>query len=136
MNYQVIYYTRTGHTKKVAEAIASELDVEAEDVKNASLDPSAIILMGSGCYGGSIGSDMKTFIENNDFSLRTVALFGTSGAGIGREVKKMAKLLEDKGARVERTYHCKGQVFKIINRGKPDEQDLEEAKRFAKAVKR
>jgi flavodoxin I len=136
MNYQVIYYTKTGHTKKVAEAIASELGVEAENVNEATLDPGAIVFMGSGCYGGSPGKEMMSFIKDNDFSLRTVALFGTSGAGIGREVKKMANLLESKGARVEQSFHCKGQVFKIINRGKPDEEDLEKAKRFAKIVER
>ena len=35
MEYQVIYFSRKGGTKKVADAIASELSVNAEDVKTA-----------------------------------------------------------------------------------------------------
>ena len=33
MNVQVIYFSRKGSTKKVADAIASEFGVNAEDVK-------------------------------------------------------------------------------------------------------
>jgi len=37
MNVQVIYFSRRVSTKKIAEAIASEFDVDAEDVKTAKL---------------------------------------------------------------------------------------------------
>ena len=38
MKYQVIFFSRNGSTKKVADAIACELNVEAEDVKTAELN--------------------------------------------------------------------------------------------------
>ena len=43
MNFQVIYLSKTENTKKVAEAIASELNLEAEDIKNAKLNENALV---------------------------------------------------------------------------------------------
>lgn len=81
MKTQVIYFSRKGSTKKVADAIASELNVKSEDVKNAKLKDDAFIFLGSGNYGGKPGKQMIKFIEENDFKSRNVALFGTSGGG-------------------------------------------------------
>ena len=87
MDYQVIYFSKKGNTKKIAEAIASELGIEAEDVTDAKLKDDVFVFLGSGCYGGKPGKSMTEFIEDNTFNARTVALFGTSGAGEGVEVK-------------------------------------------------
>jgi hypothetical protein len=48
---------------------------------------------------------MTKFIENNDFTSRTIALFGTSGGGEGKETEVMETLLNDKDAMV------KGNIF-------------------------
>lgn len=130
MIIQVIYFSRKGSTKKVAEAIASELGVKAEDVKEAKLDEEAFVFLGSGCYGSKPGKNMTRFIEDNTFKDRNIALFGTSGGGEGKEVKEMEKILETKQALVKGTYFCKGK-FSFINRGHPDEEELDDAKKFA-----
>ena len=51
MKFQVIYSSKTGNTKKVVEAIASELDVKVENVKKANLNEDCMAFLGSGCYG-------------------------------------------------------------------------------------
>ena len=43
MEYQVIYFSKKGNTKKIAEAIASELNVNAEEVKDAELKDNCIV---------------------------------------------------------------------------------------------
>jgi flavodoxin len=43
MNYQVIYFSRKGSTKKVADAIASTIKVESKDVKKASLKKDSML---------------------------------------------------------------------------------------------
>ena len=70
--HQVLFYSKGGNTRKLAEAIASELGVKATDIKTASiLDLAAdIIFLGSGCYGSKPGENMMKFIEENDFSGR------------------------------------------------------------------
>jgi len=133
MKFQVIYSSRTGHTRKVAEAIASELGVEAEDVKDAKLDPEALVFLGSGCYGRKPSKAMTKFIQENEFKARDVALFGTSGGGDGFEVAEMEAILNQKEANVLGRFFCKGKIL-LINRGRPNEKDLEEARRFAKKM--
>jgi flavodoxin len=133
--YQVIYHSMGGNTKKVAEAIGDVAGVSAESVKSASVNPAAgLIFLGSGCYGDKPGDDMAKFIQAQDFSGKTVALFGTSGAGAGKEVGVMAEAIRRKGAEVKGTYHCKGRAFFVVNIGKPDREDMEAARKFAREM--
>jgi flavodoxin I len=131
MKFQVIYFSRRGNTKKVAEAIASELSVKTEDVKDAKLNDDAFVFLGSGCYGSKPAKIMTKFIEDNNFSSRNVALFGTSGGGEGLEVKEMENILNNKKANIKGKFFCKGK-FLLVNRGRPNDEDLYEAKKFAK----
>ena len=131
MDVQVIYFSRKGSTKKVAEAIASEFCVDAEDVKTAKLNKQSFIFLGSGCYGGKPGKHMMKFIDNNDFKSRNIALFGTSGGGEGKETEVMEIMLLDKGAIVKGKYFCQGR-FWFGNKDKPSNKDLDDAKNFAK----
>lgn len=133
MKYQVIYFSRTGNTRRVAESIASELGVKAEDVKNATLNEDAFVFLGSGCYGNKPAESMTRFIEDNDFTLRTVALFGTSAAGEGIEVKGMEDILSTKEAFITGKFFCKGKFF-LTNRGKPSHEDLDQARTFAETM--
>jgi flavodoxin len=132
--YQVLFDSRGGNTRKLADAIAGELGVKATSVKGASLNPeSDLIFLGSGCYGSKPGQDMVRFIETTDLSGRQVALFGTSGGGIGNEVKAMEEALKSKGARVRGSYYCKGK-FLLWSRGHPDQADLDAARKFAREM--
>ena len=133
----VIYYSMTGNTKRMASAIAEELGVEARSVKEtAALPGDGLLFIGSGCYGDKPGEDMAKFITGNDFSGRKVALFGTSGAGAGKEVSAMEEALRNKGADVVGRFHCKGRAFVVVNMGHPGRDDFEGARKFAReAVK-
>src|SRR5512138_1120007 len=116
----VIYYSLTGNTKKLANAIAGELGIEAQNFKSlASVPGDGLLFIGSGSYGDKPAEDMAKFIAGNDFSSRKVALFGTSGSGQGKEVQAMAEALKQKGAIVIGSYHCMGKAFVVVNRGHP-----------------
>ena len=130
--YQVIYFSRGGNTKKLAEAIAEGLNISAEDVKKARLrSESDMVFLGSGCYGGKPGKEMMEFINENDLEGQDVALFGTSGGGKGDELKDMRDALKTKGADIKGKFYCKGQTFWLINHGRPDREDLKRAEEFA-----
>jgi flavodoxin I len=133
MPFQVIYFSRKGNTKKIADAIASELDVKAEDVKDARLTKDAFVFLGSGCYGGKPGKNIIKFIENNDFTSRTLALFGTSGGGEGKETEAMETLLIAREAIVKGRYFCQGR-FWFGNKDRPNKDDIDDAKSFAKKM--
>jgi flavodoxin I len=133
--YQVLYYSRGGNTRKLADVIAGELGVKAVDVKAATLEPgTGILFLGSGCYGGKAGGDMMKFIGSHDFSGRKVAVFSTSGGGMKKEIDEMSAALKNKGANILGTYTCKGKVFMIFSRGHPNQEDLDGGKKFAREM--
>ncbi len=133
--HQVLFYSKGGNTRKLADAIARELGVKAADIKTASIDPAAdIIFLGSGCYGSKPGEEMMKFIEKNDFSGRKVAVFGTSGGNAGMEVELMDAALKHKGAAVLGSYHCKGKAFLLFSTGHPNQEDLDGARKFAREM--
>ena len=135
--FEVVYYSITGNTKKVAEAIAAELGVKAESVKaKRELDKDSFVFLGSGCYGGRPGGKLRKFIARNDFKGRQVALFGTSGSGEGAEVRVMEELLKPTGALIRGSFYCQGKSFFLFNRGHPSNEELTNAREFANEMKK
>ena len=131
----VIYYSMTGNTKKMASAIAEELGIEARSIKTlAGVPEHGLMFIGSGSYGDKPAEDMAKFIEKNDFTGRKVALFGTSAKGAGLEVRGMEEALKQKGANIIGNYFCKGRAFVVVNIGHPDRDDLEGARKFAREM--
>lgn len=127
--------SRGGNTRKVADAIAEELGVKVGDITAPLPDNAKVLFLGSGTYGGAPGIDMMKFVTDNPFTGRKVALFGTSGGARGGE--KMIAAVEDaltrKGAMVLGNYPCRGQLF-LFNRGRPNHDDLDNAKKFAREM--
>ena len=135
MMVEVIYYSMTGNTKKLAEAIATELNVAAESVSmNTKLADQSLLFLGTGLYGPFQGRGLKRFIHGNHFEGRKVALFGTSGEGKGREVGALEGAVTKKGAAVVGKFHCKGEFLFFINRKHPMSKDLKGARNFARQL--
>jgi len=136
--YQVLYCSSGGSTKKVADAIAQELGVKAADVNGATLDPAAkVVFLGSGRYGGLPGKAMMEFMAANDFNGRKVAFFGTCWflrLNAKREAWGTTEAMEKKGATVLGSYHCRGKTFYVFNRGHPDRDEVDGAKKFAREM--
>ena len=134
--FEVVYYSKAGNTRKVAEAIAAELDVSAEDVKTkGELAKDSFAFLGSGCYFPMPGRGFKKFIARNDFSGRKVALFGTSGDGKGSEVEALEKMVTAKGAKVVGKFYCKGKFLFFFNRKNPTPEELGNATKLAREMK-
>ena len=133
--FEVIYYSLTGNTKKVAEAIATELDVVAENTKtNVTLAEESFVFLGAGLYGPLRGWGLRRFIARNNFDGRRVALFGTSGEGKGREVGALEEAVTAKGAEIAGRFYCRGRFLLLINRKHPTSEDLGNARRFAREM--
>jgi len=135
--FEVVYYSMCGSTKKIAEAIAGELGVKAEDVKTKK-EPTkgSFLFLGSGCYGYKPGKKMQEFIARNEFEGRNVALFGVSGGGEDNEVRAMEESLKLKGAIIKGSFYCKGRSFFFLNRGHPSNEELANAREFASEMKK
>jgi flavodoxin I len=133
--FEVVYYSLTGSTKKVADAIATELDVAAENVKTKDkLAEDSVVFLGAGLYGPLRAWGFRRFIDRNSFHGRKVALFGTSGEGKGREVGALEEAVAAKGAEIAGRFFCRGKFLFFINRKHPTSKDLENASEFAREV--
>jgi len=134
--FEVVYYSMCGSTKKIAEAIAGELGVKAEDVKmKKEPNRDCFLFLGSGCYARKPWRKVQDFIARNDFAGSNVALFGVSASGEGDEVRAMEQLLKLKGAIVKGSFQCKGRAFLFLNRGHPSNEELANARKFAVKMK-
>ena len=140
--YEVIFFSRSGNTKKLATSIADELDVKARHIRLVESLPEGDIFLGSGLYFMRPAKLVREFIRNNDFQGRKVAIFGTSTTGFGIETMWMERLLKRTGAIITGKYYCPGRFFLriagkylFIRKGRPADKDLEKAREFAHSIK-
>ncbi|MFZ0925660.1 MAG: hypothetical protein WCE82_02320 [Halobacteriota archaeon] len=105
----VVFYSRTGATKQVGEALAQTLNCDSEELldkkkrsgplgfmrsardarakKLTTLaeikhDPAiyALVILGTPIWGGTLSSAMRTYITNNKAKFKRVAFFCTQGS--------------------------------------------------------
>ena len=139
MNIKVIYHSKTGNTKKIAEAIAESIGASVEPIsKNIKVDTLDILFIGGGVYFGRADSTTETFIKKlSAENVKNAVVFGTFG-GMNKAILSMKDLLRKQGINViDRSFGCKGAVLlllNLVNRKHPNEEDLEAAKEFAIGV--
>ena len=66
MKYAVRYYTKTGNTKRLAEAVAEALGVEALPVSEPVTEPVDILLLGNSYYAFTIDPEVRSFVRSLD----------------------------------------------------------------------
>lgn len=134
MTYAVRYYTKTGNTKKLAEAIAKTLGVEALPISTPVTEAVDILFLGNSYYAFSIDPEVRDFVRSLDKSkVGKLVNFG-SAAMLNSTYKKVKAEADKVGIPMdEREFHCKGE-FKGIHKGRPNADDLTAASAFAKSM--
>jgi len=143
MNFLVVYFSRGGKTRKVAEAIAQELECKSVDITKETPDVSEVdtLLVGSGNYGGKTDDRLLTFLNNlKPSSDRKAAVFATAGGARPEGpdppvLSVLQRALEAKCYKTVASFKCPGQML-LLNRGHPNEDDLKNAKAFASDLKK
>lgn len=135
MNVAVIYGSKTGHTKLIAEVIADEFGVEAMDILDKpELNDIDLLFIGTGIYAGKVSPELITYLDTvNPAMVKKAVLFSTSGAPNIRTAM-LRDFVVRKGIEVSKDeFHCFGRFLAFyINH--PDKQDVFNAKKFAKYV--
>lgn len=138
-----------GNTKRVAERLASVLDadvVEPEDVDLDELASYDLVGFGSGIYMMNTHSRLRDLIEALAPSEGQRAfVFATSGSPRLRFwdfLGSTVRAVEAKGFEVVDTFSCIGldtvgplRLFGGVNKGRPNEEDLAAAERFARGLR-
>ena len=135
MKYAVRYYTKTGNTKRLAEAIASELGVEALPISEPVTEPVDYLFLGNSYYAFSIDPEVRQFVASLDKE-KVGKLVNFGSAAMLNSTYKKVKAEADKAgvAMEEKEFHCKGE-FKGVHKGRPNEEDIKAAAQFAKQFK-
>ncbi len=134
MKVAVRYYTKTGNTKKLADAIAAAVGAQALPLNAPVDEPVDILFLGNSYYAFSIDPEVREFLRSLDGSkVGRIVNFG-SAAMLNSTWKKVKAEADRAGiAMDEREFHCKGE-FKGLHKGRPNEEDLKAAADFAKAI--
>ncbi len=134
MKIAVRYYTKTGNTKRLAEAVAKAVGTEAQPISVPVTESVDILFLGNSYYAFSIDPEVRSFIRSLDKSkIGRIVNFG-SAAMLNSTYKKVKAEADKAGIPMdEREFHCKGE-FKGVHKGKPDESDLKAAAEFAKKI--
>ncbi len=144
----LIVYASIHHqnTEKVAKVMAEELGADLVPIGQAQPDTLAtydLIGFGSGIYGKKFHKTLLQFLE----ALPAVTgqrafIFSTSGGGEIQWHAALKELLVNRGFSIVGDFSCKGWVtvgplklFGGTNKGRPNEDDLEEARVFARGLK-
>ncbi len=131
MKVAVRYYTKTGNTKRLAEAVAKAVGVEALPIATPVAEPVDILFLGNSYYAFSIDPEVRAFIRSLDKSkVGRIVNFG-SAAMLNSTYKKVKAEADRVGIPMdEREFHCRGE-FKGVHRGRPNDEDLRAAAEFA-----
>jgi flavodoxin len=135
------------NTRKIANAISEVLKAKvmnpAEVIKDINgIKNYDLIGFGSGIYGFKHHKNLIGFVEKlPQQNGRKAFIFSTSGKGGTEQHKELRKKLEEKGFAIVGEFGCKGWdtfgplvLFGGVNKGKPDEEDVADAKKFAKEM--
>ncbi|PWJ50096.1 flavodoxin family protein [Faecalicatena contorta] len=134
MKTAIRYYSKTGNTKKLADAISQAAGIPAETVEQPVTEPVDVLFLGSAVYAAGIDNEVKTFISALDKDkVKKVVNFSTA-ALLPSTYKQVKQLLEQKGIPVdEREFHCRGS-FKMLHRRRPDTEDLKRVQEFVNGI--
>ena len=133
MKAAVRYYTQTGNTKKLVDAIADELGMEAKSIDSPLEEDVDILFLCNSVYWAGVDGKVKKFLKSPGAKIRQLVNVSTA-ALIESTYGQMKKLAADAGIPLsDREFHCKGS-FKALHKGKPDDADIAAAKRFAREI--
>lgn len=134
MKVEVRYYSQTGNTKKLANAIALAAGVQAKTIDTPVREGTDILFLGAAVYWAGIDSKVRDFVASLDpQTVGKVAIFSNSALA-ERAHPALAKAIRNRGIKVEKEdFYCRGQ-FKVLHRGHPNTTDIEHAYTFAKRI--
>lgn len=158
MKNLVVYFSHTGNTKKIAEAVYETLEGDKEIRKideSSDLSEYDLVFVGFPVHSHSVPLKVETFLKNIPEGTK-IALFSThgslTGSHLSQEALEYAIVLSSK-AKVLGSFSCRGEVspqaLEVLMkspehmawaemapsaRNHPDQNDLEDARAFARWI--
>lgn len=131
MKIDIIYASMTGHSKKIASAIARNLGISSHNVKeNPRIMDCDLLYIVSGIYGGDCSPQLLKFIQSlSPEQVKKVALITSSTKIVPQ--KTIRNALVSNGIEVlKEEYLCQG-GFLFMAFSHPNKDEINGAVRFA-----
>lgn len=133
MKYAIRYYTKTGNTKILADAISEVLNVDSHDISIPLDEDVDVLFLGTSIYGSSIDPAVIKFFDNLNVNVEKIISFGTSGTMQSSYGQISDLCLVDDIQLDENEFHSPG-AFVGMNTDRPNREDVEAVKKFVKKV--
>ena len=149
MSSIIIYASRNGNTKLIADALARKLqcpiyNLNEADFNEMNLTKVDTIFLGSGIYGGTLHRrilDFGKFLNSNDPGrTETIRIFffitwlGRGKSDLGG-INHFKKILKQRNYNISDNYfRCFGESFGFIRKHHPDTGDLDRAVEWAEPL--
>ena len=132
MKIEVRYHSRGGNTKRLAEAVAKALNVEALTVDQPMSGRADLVFLCASVYAGAPDRPVLTFVKQNARDIGKLVVLSTSASGKST-FSRLKAAAEDMGIAVSDAYfHCPG-AFMFLHKNRPNDEDCKNAAAFAKA---
>ena len=144
----LIVYASVHHqnTEKVAKVMAEELGADLVPIGEAqpeTLTAYDLIGFGSGIYGGKFHKTLLQFVEGLPaVTGKQGFILSTRGGREGQGHAALKEMLVNRGFSITGEFSCKGwdtvgplKLFGGINKGRPNAEDVEDARVFARGLK-
>ena len=131
MNIAIRYYSKFGHTRKMAAVVSEVTGAEALSIEHPITEPVDVLYFGSAVYATVVDWRVKKYIKTlTPDKVQRVICF-SSAAIIESNYPKVKALFEAQGITVdERQFTCRGSMGPV-QAGHPNQQDLDDLRTFA-----
>ena len=128
------FYSKFGHTRKMAAIVAEEVGVPAETIEKPITEHVDVLYFGSAVYAAVVDWRVKKFIKTLTPELVGHVICFSSAAIIESNYPKIKELFEAQGIQVdERQFTCRGSMGPI-KAGHPNQEDHENLRRFIRTT--
>lgn len=134
MKIAIRYYSKTGNTKKLADAVGEVTHVAAQTV-DVPLDGDVdILFLGSSVYAAGVDEKIKAFLKSIDSQKVTKVVSFSTAALLPSTYSQVSKLLSERNIAIDsREFHCRGR-FKFMHKNRPNDSDISNLKRFVSEI--
>ena len=103
MTIAVCYFSKSGNTRKVTEAVGDAIGVKARDLSWPFDRKMDVVFLGSGVYAGGVDEQVKNFLKRNADKIGVLVNVSTGAFGSSyKAVKKLAEELHISVKQAER----------------------------------
>ena len=136
MKIAIRYFTKSkkGNTKKLADAVSEALQLKALTIENPLEEQIDLLFFVNAMYAFNVDKEVRKYLKDNADKIKVLININSAASG-SSTLNSIKKATKDTSIEVsEKEFHCVGSWL-ALNKGRPNEDDLNKLKQFVKEVR-